>query len=90
MQSQSPKLIFQSGEKPKLKNKLIKVRNCLIYHIGMNFATNIRIKTCEANSVGENSSFISPCCIKSVSLYHFKLLYVVLHMTLKEFLETLF
>ena len=41
-------------------------------------------RTCEANPAGENSSFISTACVKSVALYHFKLEYVVLHMAVKE------
>ena len=45
-------------------------------------------KTCEANTAGENSSFIFTVCVKSVSLYHFKLAYVVLHMAVKEFFKT--
>ena len=40
--------------------------------------------------MGENSSFIFTVCVKSVSLYHFKLAYVVLHMAVKEFFETHF
>ena len=47
-------------------------------------------KTCEANPAGENSSFIFTVCVKSVPLYHFKLAYIVLHMVVKEFLETHF
>ena len=42
-------------------------------------------RTCEANPAGENSSFISTVCVKSVPRYHFKLCYVVLHMVVKEF-----
>ena len=41
--------------------------------------------TCEANAAGENSSFIFTVCVKSVSLYHFKLAYVVLQMAVKEY-----
>ena len=40
-------------------------------------------RTCEANAASENSSFIFTVCVKSVPLYHFKLRYVVLHMTVK-------
>ena len=46
--------------------------------------------TCEANAAGENSSFISTVCVKSVPHYHFKLAYVVLQMAVKEFFETHF
>ena len=42
-------------------------------------------KTCEANAVGGNSSFIFTVCVKSVPLYHFKLGYVALHLAVKEF-----
>ena len=41
-----------------------------------------------ANKVGENSSFTFTVCVKSVSLYCFKLAYVVLHMAVKEFFKT--
>ena len=47
-------------------------------------------RTCEANAAGENSSFIFIVCVKSVSLYHFELAYVVLHMAVKEFFKTRF
>ena len=42
-------------------------------------------RTCEANPVGENSSFILTVRVKSVPLYHFKLTHVVLHMAVEEF-----
>ena len=44
-------------------------------------------RTCEANAVGENSSFIFTVCVKSVPRYHFQLAYVVLQMSGKEFLK---
>ena len=49
-------------------------------------------KTCEANPAGENISLIFTVCIKSVPLYYFKLVYVVLHMVvmIKEFFGTHF
>ena len=48
-------------------------------------------KTCEAaNPAGENSSFIFTVCVKSVPFYNFKLVYVVLHMAVKEFFEAHF
>ena len=50
----------------------------------MNLNENGVERTCEANSAGENSSIICTACVKSVSLYHFKLECVVLHMTVKE------
>ena len=34
---------------------------------------------CKANPLGENSSIIFTVCVKSVSLYDFKLVHVVLH-----------
>ena len=37
-----------------------------------------------ANSVGENNSFIFTCYAKTILFYHFVLVYVVLHMTVKE------
>ena len=49
-----------------------------------------RKRTCEANAVGESSSFFFTVCVKSVPLYHFKLDYLVLHMTVKEFFGTHF
>ena len=47
-------------------------------------------RTCEGDAAGENSSFIFTACVKSVSRYQFKLVYVVLHMSVKEFFETHF
>ena len=49
-----------------------------------------RQRACEANAAGENSSFTFTVCVKSVPLYHFKLAYVVLHVTIKEFFEAHF
>ena len=49
-----------------------------------------RQETCGAYAAGENSSFIFTVCVKSVSLYHFKLACIVLHMAIKEFFETHF
>ena len=43
---------------------------------------------CEANPVGENSSFILTVCVKSVPFYHFKLAFAVLQMAVKELFET--
>ena len=42
----------------------------------------------EANAEGENSSFIFTVCARFVSLYHFKLAYVVLQMAIKEFFKS--
>ena len=49
-----------------------------------------RVLRGKANAAGENSSIIFTVCIKFVPLYHFKLAYVVLHMTVKEFFEPRF
>ena len=53
-------------------------------------STNSGKRTCEANAVGENSSFIFTVCVKSVPRYHFQLAYVVLQMAVEEFFETHF
>ena len=47
-------------------------------------------RTCDANAVGENSSFIFTVCVRSVPCYRFKLAYVVLQMAVKIFFETHF
>ena len=47
-------------------------------------------RTCEANPAGEKRSFIFTVGVKSVPLYHFKLVCVVLHMAVEEFFETHF
>ena len=47
-------------------------------------------KGTKANAADENSSFISTVWAKSVPRYHFKIGYVILHMAVKEFLETHF
>ena len=46
-----------------------------------------RERTCDANPVGENCSFISTVSVNSVSFYHVKLAYVVPYMAVKEFSE---
>ena len=38
----------------------------------------------EANTVGENSSFIFLCYVKTVSLCDFKLIWILLHLTVKK------
>ena len=45
-------------------------------------------RTCETNPMSEKNSFILTVCSKSVSLYHFKLDSVVLHLSVKESFET--
>ena len=52
------------------------------------FDSNAVQRTCEANVAFENSSFAFTVYVKSVSLYPFKLAYVILHMAVKEFFET--
>ena len=47
-------------------------------------------RTCEANPVGGNSSFIFIVGVKSVPLYHFKLAYVILLMAVTEFFGSRF
>ena len=44
----------------------------------------------KANPASENSSLIFTVCVKSVQLYRFKLVYVVLRMAVKEFFESHF
>ena len=45
-------------------------------------------RTCEANPESENNSLAFTCCVKTVSLNHFKLVWVVvLHMTVKASCE---
>ena len=41
-------------------------------------------RICKANPAGENRSFIFTVAVISVPLYHFKLAYVVLHMTVSK------
>ena len=63
----------------------------LLQQTGTNAGSILSIqKTCEANPVGENSSLICAVCVKSVPLYHFHLACVVLHLAVKEFLESHF
>ena len=47
-------------------------------------------RTCQANAADENSAFIFTVFVKSVPLYHFKLVCVVLHMAVKEFFKIYF
>ena len=49
-----------------------------------------RERTCEVNRMGENSSFIFTCYVKTVSIYDFKLVLVVLHPPVKEFFKTIY
>ena len=45
-------------------------------------------RTCKANPAGENSSFIFRAGVKSVPRYHFKRVYVVLHMAVEKVFQT--
>ena len=45
-------------------------------------------RTCEVNTMRENSSFIFTCYVKTFPVYDFKLLWVVLHPSDKEFFKT--
>ena len=40
--------------------------------------------------MGENSSFIFTCYIKIVPVYNFKLVWVALHLSDKEFFKTIY
>ena len=56
-------------------------------HAHLNEEEKIKIslilqRTCEANGAGENSSFVFT--VKSVALYHFKLVYLVLYIWLSK------
>ena len=61
--------------------------SCQLIYVNRELPVDIK-RTCEANAAGENSSFIFTVCVKSVGLYYLKLIYVVLHMAIKEFFET--
>ena len=45
-------------------------------------------RTCEVNRMNENSSLIFTGYVKTVSVYDFKLLWEVLHPSVKEFFKT--
>ena len=44
-------------------------------------------RTCEVNTMDESSSLIFTCYVKTVPVYYFKLVWVVLHRSVKEFFE---
>ena len=46
-------------------------------------------RTCEVNRMGENSSFIFTCCVKTVPVYDFKLVWAVLDPSFKEYFKPL-
>ena len=45
-------------------------------------------RACDANLAGENNSFIFTFNVQTVPPYHFQLVFVVLHLTVKEFFVT--
>ena len=47
-------------------------------------------RTCEVNRMGENSSFTFTCYVKTVPVYDFKLVWVVLHPCVKEFFKKIY
>ena len=55
-----------------------------------NWKLKLYKRACEANAAEENSSLIFTVCVKSVPLYHFRLVHVVLHKAMKEIFETHF
>ena len=46
--------------------------------------------TCEVKRMGENSSFIFICYVKTVPVYDFVLVCVVLYPSVKEFFKTIY
>ena len=52
---------------------------------GQAYGVSLRQRTCEVNRMGENRSFILTCYMKTVSVYDFKLVWVILHLPVKEF-----
>ena len=51
------------------------------------FLQNVNAQGSKANPAGENSSIIFTNCFKTVSFYHFKLVWVILHMSVKNIFE---
>ena len=47
-------------------------------------------RTCEVNRIGESSSIIFTCSVKTVPVYDFKLVWVVLHKSVKEYFKTIY
>ena len=45
-------------------------------------------RTCEVNTMGENSLFIFTCYVKTVPVYDLKLVLVVLHPSVTEFFKS--
>ena len=46
--------------------------------------------TNEVNRMGENSSFIFACYVKTGPAYDFKIVWVVLHLSVKKFFKTIY
>ena len=49
-----------------------------------------RKRTCEVNTMGENSSFIFTCYVKTVPGDDFKFVWIVVHPTVNEFFKTIY
>ena len=62
---------------------------CEVVLLGAGTPAISRKRTCEVNRMGENSSFIFICYVKTVPVYDFKLVWVVLQSSVKQFFETL-
>ena len=59
--------------------------------LGNIFSFHILIRrTCEVDKMGENSSFIFTCYVKTIPVYSFKLVWVVLHPSVKDFFKTIY
>ena len=54
-----------------------------------NCETCLKERTFEVNRMGENSSFIFTCYVKTVPVYDVKLVWEDLHPTVKEFFTTI-
>ena len=57
---------------------------------GRAYDVSLSQRTCEVNRTGENGFFILTCYIKTVPVYDFKLVWVILHLPVKEFFKTIY
>ena len=57
---------------------------------GQAYGVSSSQRTCEVNRMDENDAFILTCYIKTVSVYDFKLVWVILHLPVTEFFRTIY
>ena len=69
---------------------MINVRPCTMTSQGHSVSWESGKRICQVNTMGESSSFIFTFYVKTVPVYDFRLVWVVIHPSIKEFFKTIY